>query len=288
MRGLAGRIGGAVSLVLGGLNQALVWYARPFGVHIKDRYQRFALMQGIFLVIYVVGALPYPVVPLVALALGYIGVLAIGRAWVLNEKQRTAIAKKVLDGKPDDLPDLRMAALVSALQLLVLCPLIFSQVQEHFGWYRLVQDDTTHANASLLDWFRFTLDKTYLKALPDWSILYGVHITWIGFDSIWGKHLVLFTRLTFDFILIQGALRLLAIRHTIREAVAALKADPDMAVRIGQRAVPALIEKLNDPDDKVRGAAASALLQIGDPRAAEAISAAMKRDAASRPAKGKK
>lgn len=281
-------MGRLASLVLTGLEQALVWYARPFGVHVKNPLHRFAIMQGIFLVIFLLGMLPVPVLPLVALGAGYIGVLAIGRAWVLNEKQRTAIAKKVRDGKPDELPDLRLAALVSALQLLVLCPLIFYQVQEHFGWYRLVQDGTTLHNTSLLDWFRFTLDKTYLKALPDWSILYGIHITWIDFDSIWGKHLVLFTRLTFDFILIQGVLRLLAIRHTIREAVAALKADPDMAVRIGRRAVPALIEKLNDPDDKVRGAAASALLQIGDPRAAEAISASMKHELVGRLAKGKK
>jgi len=281
-------MGRLVSLVLGGLDQALAWYARPFGVHVKDRYRRFAIMQGIFLGIFILGMLPVPVLPLVALGAGYVGVLAIGRAWVLNEKLRTAIAKKVRDGKPDDLPDLRMAALLSALQLVVLCPLIFYQVQEHFSWYKLDQDGTPQVNASLLDWFRFTLDKTYLKALPDWSILYGVHISWIDFDSIWGKHLALFTRLTFDFILIQGVLRLLAIRHTIREAVAALKADPDMAVRIGRRAVPALIDKLNDPDDKVRGAAASALLQIGDPRAAEAISTSMKHEPVGRQAKGKK
>src|SRR5207248_9000791 len=107
----------------------------------------------------------------------------------------------------------------------------------------------------------------YLKALPDWSILYGVHISSIEFDSPWGRHLVLLTRLTFDYILIQGVLRLLAIRSTVREAVAAVKADPDMAVRLGRRAIAPLVGKLRDPDKVVRGAAANALTHLGDRRA---------------------
>ena len=112
-------------------------------------------------------------------------------------------------------------------------------------------------------WFWFCIDKTYLKALPDWSVLYGVHISSIDFDAPWGRHLVLLSRLTFDYILIQGVMRLLAIRATINEALAAVKADPDMAVRLGKRAIPPLLEKLNDPDKGVRGAAANALMQLG-------------------------
>jgi HEAT repeat protein len=102
-------------------------------------------------------------------------------------------------------------------------------------------------------------------------MLYGVHISSIEFDSTWGRHLVLLSRLTFDFILIQGVLRLLAIRATINEAVAAVKADPEMAVRLGRRAIPALIAKLQDPDKMVRGAAANALMQLGDRRAIQPL-----------------
>ncbi len=124
------------------------------------------------------------------------------------------------------------------------------------------------------DWLWFTLDKTYLKALPDWSMLYDIHFRAIDFDKVWGKHLVLLARLTVDYILIQGLLRLLAIRATIREAVAAVKADPEMAVRVGQRAVPALLGKLNDPDKAVRGAAANALTQLGAHQALQSLLAA--------------
>src|SRR5262249_42438544 len=124
------------------------------------------------------------------------------------------------------------------------------------------------------DWLWFSVDKTYLKALPDWSVLYGVHISSIDFDSPWGRHLVMLTRVTFDYILIQGLLRLLAIRATVREAVAVVKADPHTAARLGRRAIAPLVQKLQDPDKAVRGAAANALMQLGDRRAIESISRA--------------
>src|SRR5205814_3530567 len=187
---------------------------------------------------FILGALPVHPLALVALGFGYLGVLAIGRAWVLNEKKRTAIVKKLSHEDPDQLPDLRWTALVSALQLLILFPLLFHQVQEHYHLYRV------EGTATFGDWFWFALDKTYLKALPDWSVLYGVHISSIDFDAPWGRHMVLLSRLTFDYILIQGVLRLLAIRATINEAVAAVKADPDLSVRLGRRAIPPLTKRL--------------------------------------------
>jgi HEAT repeat protein len=45
-----------------------------------------------------------------------------------------------------------------------------------------------------------------------------------------------------------------------------------MAVRLGRRAIKPLLEKLNDPDKAVRGAAANALMQLGDSRAIQRIS----------------
>jgi hypothetical protein len=260
-----------IQAFLSGLDRLLVQAATPFGVHLTDPRKRFAVLHGIYLVIYILGQLPLPVVPLIALAFGYIGVLAIGRAWVLNEKQRTLIVKKLRDGNPDEMPDLRSAALVSALQLLILFPILFQQLHRNFGLFR-VED-----GATFLSWFWFTLDKTYLKALPDWSALYNIHITSIEIITSWGRHVVLLSRLTFDYILIQGVIRLLAIRSTIREGVLASKTDPDMAVRLGKRAIGPLIEMLSDEDKVVRGAAANALVQLGDPRGVEMLTKALQK-----------
>jgi hypothetical protein len=247
--------------IFGALDDALCWLAVPFGTRITDPKRRYPVMLGVFAAIFVLGSMHVAVLSLVSLVFGYVGVLAIGRAWVRNEKQRTAIVKKLAHGDPDEMPDLRWTALVSALQLFILFPLIYQQVQWSFALFKV------HDNPNFADWLWFSLDKTYLKALPDWSILYGVHVSSIEFDGTWGRHLVLLSRLTFDYILIQGILRLLAIRATIGEGVLAIKADPDMAVRLGKRAVAPLIEKLYDSDRAVRGAAANALMQLGETEA---------------------
>lgn len=233
------------------------WFALPFGVGIRNPRRRYALLLGLFALIFFLGSLPLRTVPLVALGVGYLGVLAIGRAWVLNEKERTAIVKKLTDADPDRLPDLRGTALVAALLLLVLFPLLFQQLQRHYHLY------IVHDEAPFWEWVWFTADKTYLKALPDWTALYGIHISAIEFDAPWGRHLVLLARLTVDYILIQGIWRLLAIRATVREAVAAVKSDPELAVRLGRRAIGPLVAKLHDPDRATRGAAANALTQLG-------------------------
>jgi hypothetical protein len=258
LRAVLAAVGRFVGAVFSALDDALCWLAVPFGVGIADPLRRYPLMLGVFAVLYVLAILSIPYVSLAALGFGYVGVLAIGRAWVRNEKERTAIVKKLAHGDPDQMPDLRRAALVSALQLFILFPLIFQHLEQRFHLFKV------HDNPTFGDWLWFSLDKTYLKALPDWSILYGIHISSIEFDAPWGRHLVLLSRLTFDYILIQGILRLLAIRATIGEAVAAVKADPEMAVRLGKRAVAPLIDKLYDSDRAVRGAAANALMQLGE------------------------
>jgi hypothetical protein len=263
------RFTGTLAVALVAMDDAISAIAIPFGVRVREPRKRFAILQGVFAGLFLLGALPLAYFPLAALALGYVGVLAISRAWVVNERKRTAIVKKLEDADPDALPDLRWTALVSALQLLILFPLLYMQIQNHFHVYKVA--DSVH----FYDWVWFSLDKTYLKALPDWSVLYEVHISSIDFASPWGRHLVLLSRLTFDYILLQGLFRLLAIRATIREAVAVVKTDPDVAVRVGSRAVSALIDKLSDPDRAVRGAATNALTQIGDPEGLRRMSEAI-------------
>ena len=59
----------------------------PFA-RIAEPRKRYAILLITYTAIYAVAALPIPVLPLVALAIGYIGVLAVGRAWVWNDKKR--------------------------------------------------------------------------------------------------------------------------------------------------------------------------------------------------------
>jgi hypothetical protein len=254
------------------LDSSLVWLAGGFGVTIVQARRRYATFLAVYVAIHLLGALSIPVVPLLALGAGYVGVLAVGRAWVRNEQRRSAIVKKLCDDDPDQLPDLRGLALLSALQLALLFPLIFWQVQRNFQLY----DAPTGVGPWI--WFPFTFD-SFCKALFDWSEIYGVHFTRIGHATEWGRHLVMLKRLTFDFILVQGLIRILSIRTTIRESVEAGGRDPDLAVRLGKRAIPRLLAKLRQPagatDRAARDHAAIALGMLGDARAFEPLLAAL-------------
>ena len=76
--------------------------------------------------IYVSAVLARLELALLALVIGWLGMLAVGRAWVFNEKKRSRIAKKLTsDADPDRYPDLRLVALVSAFQVFVIFPLLF-------------------------------------------------------------------------------------------------------------------------------------------------------------------
>jgi HEAT repeat protein len=250
------------------LDAGLVWLARPFGVNITDPAVQHARFVLIYLVIYLLALLPVPALPLVALAVGYVGVIAVGRAWVANEKQRARIAKKLVEGRPDEMPDLRWVALASALQLLLLFPLLYQQMQRHFGLYHVPD------GANFSSWVVFTLDM-YSQSFLGLLDLYGVHITSITYSSPWGRHLATVERFTLYYVLIQGITRLFAIRETVQDAVAAVTADPDMAVRVGRRAVDALIAKLDDPVPLVRRRAAEALGLLRDRSAAGPLARAL-------------
>jgi HEAT repeat protein len=231
---------------------------------LRDPRKRYPVLLGVYAAIYIIAVLPVPVLPLVGLAVGYIGVLAVGRAWVANEKQRTLISKKLMDGDPNSLPDLRWTALVSALQLLILFPLIFQQVQRQFDLFHVPEG--THFG----DWFLFTLD-TYNRAFLNLLEVYGVGVHRITYDADWGRHLVTICRLTFDFLLIQGVYRLFSIRETVRDAVMAVTRDTSMPTFVGRRAVPPLINALASTDEKLRAKSAEALGLMNDRRAIEPL-----------------
>lgn len=167
--------------------------------------------------------------------------IGIGRAWVSNEKQRTAIARKLSDANPDELPDLRMSALLSALQLFIIIPLLMRSSHSIFGLYAVPVDTT------ISDWMLLGVDLLF-RSFLDWSEIYGVQMSTIELDSMGGRHLFMILLLTIDFILIQGIFRVFEIRRTISEGVAATVRDPEMAYRLGVRAVPSLLVMLEDDD----------------------------------------
>src|SRR5215469_11504952 len=164
------------------LDAGLVRLARPFGVNITDPAVRHTRFIAIYVAIYLIALLPVPVLPLLALAVGYVGVIAVGRAWVANEKERARIAKKLVEGKPDEMPDLRWVALASALQLLLLFPLLYQQMQRHFGLYHVPD------GANFWSWVVFTFDM-YSQSFLGLLDLYGILISSIAYSSPWGRHL---------------------------------------------------------------------------------------------------
>ena len=102
-------------------------------------------------------------------------------------------------------------------------------------------------DAALLDWMLLGVDLLF-RSILDWSEIYGVKMSSIELDSLGGRHLVMAFLLTIDFILIQGIIRIFEIRRTISEGVAAAVRDPEMAYRLGSRAVPSLLNMLDGDD----------------------------------------
>jgi HEAT repeat protein len=263
---LPARLAGALYAGFGALDDGLVWVGNRFGATITSPTRRYAALLGIFAAIYLLGALHVPVLPLLALGVGYVGVLAISRAWVRNENRRAEIVKRLADGNPDTMPDLRWTALVSALQLILLFPLIFYQIHRHFPRLYKVPEGATFGT-----WVLFTAD-AYNKVLLSLFNLYGVHFDTPEPASSWGRHLILFGRLTIEYLLIQGLFRLYAIYTSVQEAVGAVIRDPSLAVYVGRRAVRPLVRRLEwDTDAPVRRRAAEVLGKLDDSRAVEPL-----------------
>ncbi|MEE3083701.1 MAG: HEAT repeat domain-containing protein [Candidatus Thermoplasmatota archaeon] len=209
-----------------------------FGTGISDPIMQHIVLLFVFSTIQAAAFFASAEIAWVALWIGYVGVISVGRAWVNNEKMRTSIARKISDVDPDELPDLRISALLSALQLFILIPLLLRSSDSLFDLFDVPDD------AGLGEWYLLGIDLLF-KSLLDWSEIYGVQLSSIRLDAMGGRHLVMLLLLTIDFILIQGLLRIFEIRRTIVEGVSAAKRDPEMAYRLGRRAVPSLLEMLS-------------------------------------------
>jgi len=225
--------------VLGKVDEMLVRFSRFFGTGIHSGIRQHATLLVSFACIHLIAFYLTSLFAWIVLWLGFLGVLGVGRAWVANEKLRTRIARKLSDADPDELPDLRVSALLSSLQLFIIIPLLMKSSHEMFGLYRVPED------ATIVDWMLLGVDLLF-RSILDWSEIYGVKMSAIELDTLGGRHLVMALLLTIDFILIQGIVRIFSIRRTISEGVAAAVRDPEMAYRLGGRAVPSLLEMLDD------------------------------------------
>ena len=223
------------------VEEILVRFSRLFGTGIQAPHYQLGLLLFSFTIIHAAAFFLTSFLAWIVLWLGFIGVLGVGRAWVTNEKLRTKIARKLSDADPDELPDLRISALLSAIQLFLIIPLLLKSSHEIFGLYRVPED------AALLDWMLLGVDLLF-RSILDWSEIYGVKMSSIELDSLGGRHLVMGFLLTIDFILIQGIIRIFEIHRTISEGVAAAVRDPEMAYRLGSRAVPSLLKMLDEND----------------------------------------
>jgi len=221
------------------VDEVLVRFSRLFGTGIKAPHYQLGLLVLSFGIIHAAAFFLTSLLAWIMLWLGFIGVIGVGRAWVSNEKLRTKIARKLSDADPDEMPDLRISALLSAIQLFLIIPLLLKSSHEIFDLYRVPED------ASLLDWVLLGVDLLF-RSILDWSEIYGVKMSSIELDSLGGRHLVMGFLLTIDFILIQGIIRIFEIRRTISEGVSAATRDPEMAYRLGRRAVSSLLEMLDD------------------------------------------
>ncbi|MDP7312918.1 MAG: HEAT repeat domain-containing protein [Candidatus Thalassarchaeaceae archaeon] len=270
--------GGGISVRLGGVevekvihffhsvDEFLANFAKLFGVGIVNPIPRHTLFFIVYGVIYASAIFAPLMVGFVALWVGYIGVLAIGRAWAQNEGFRTKIAKKLEDHDPDGLPDLRLTAALAAVQMILIVPLILHSSHSIFDLFD-TPDETTWKT-----WGLFGLDLLF-RSFLDWSEVYGVHISGVKLAATGGRNLVMFILLSIDFMIIQTVIRIVGINRTIQEGVAVAGKDPEMAFRIGRRATPKLAEMVKDENKDIdfRIKTIEALGMIGDSGGASAL-----------------
>jgi HEAT repeat protein len=252
--------------ILASLDRGMDSYAALFGTRFSDPYARYGSLVLAYGSIYAIAIFLPGVLALLALSLGYLGVLSVGRAWVRNEKLRSKIAKKLEDLDPDSLPELRLAALLSLIQFVVLVPLLLESAHTLFDLYEVP------TGASRKTWIAFGADLLG-RSILDWAEVYEMNLSSIHYESQAGRHLVMFILITMDIILIQGLIRLLAIHKTIQDGVAVTRKDPEIAGRLGRRAVKplAVLAMQAEGDTQTRQSALQALGMIADTRGCKAM-----------------
>lgn len=248
------------------LDEFLASYAKIFGVSIVNPILRHFLFISVYSIIYFIAIYAPTIFGFVVLWVGYIGVLAVGRAWAQNESFRGRIAKKLDDANPDNLPDLRITAALAALQMVLLVPMLLQTSHSLFDLFDAPEGSTWKT------WGLFGIDLLF-RSFLDWSEVYGVHISGVKLDSSGGRHLVMFILLSIDYMIIQTVIRIVGINQTIQEGVAVAGKDPEMAFRLGSRATTKLSELASDKSNDVesRTKMIEALGMIGDIKGAPSL-----------------
>ncbi len=232
-----------------------------------------------------------PAVAAISLTFAVLLIVAINRAWALNEQGRDRLAQNLVAGDDvgaDRLPDLRDEAVVAGLLLLVLIPfwlMSLNQVAcDLWGVSACLYDvqPGSPSGSSIAPWFVFT-GEAFFRALVffdfpevyDWQSLGAVTV---ANDA--GYHLVMVVRVLIDVLIITSILQVVRINRSIGDAIATLDREADRAVRTGKRIVNPLIAELRraseeDPQKaKAKHAnAAQALQRIEDPRAIHGLMA---------------
>ena len=233
---------------------------------------------------------PLPAIPIVLLNLGLL--VAVYAAWIANERRRGRIAKKIEANLLHEMPDLWWLALLVFFLLPVFLLLLIGKMQSAFGVFHVREDRTP----SLMDLAWFFVDKTYLRAWPDaldlvFTRIDNLHGGMLNYHEGWagwpGRGLILFAYLTIYAVLLQGLMRWWQVWRDETEGVAGVGLDPDMAVRLGRRAVRPLLYAWKHPEEILDGQRTSendavqrvekllqirtnlviALARIGDPQA---------------------
>jgi HEAT repeat protein len=255
--------------ILDKLHALLAYAAILFGARYRRPIPRYTVFFVVFGAVYFLGCFAPDEFAIAAVGFGLFGVVAIGQEWARNEQKRGEIAKQTRLARepsgvqatpplpvkplgplgrlsypnPDALADLRFFALLSAAQLLLLLPLLGMLLHHAHGVF-VVDDSATFGN-----WFRFVLDKTYLKALPDWGYLKELHEPLIQYsnpqtyDEKWAATVA--WGLLY-YVLVQGAFREWQIRQNLADAGTAVKVDPLPAILQGRRVVTRLVYRVEE------------------------------------------
>ena len=88
---------GAQRDVLSKIDEALVRFSRLFGTGILHPSLQLGTLLLAFALIHSAAFYTSSIIAWILLWFGYLGILGVGRAWVANEKQRTAIARALLN-----------------------------------------------------------------------------------------------------------------------------------------------------------------------------------------------
>jgi HEAT repeat protein len=252
------------------LHALLALGAGPFGARFRRPLPRYGVLCAVYAAVYLAGVYAPPAVAAAALAVGLFGVVAIGQEWARNEQKRNEIARQTRFARaeqqqeaggpapankalgiparsaypnPDSIPDLRLFAILSAVQLLLLLPLFALVLHNWRGLFAV------EAAADFGNWFRFVLDKTYFKALPDWGYLSEVHEPLINYsnpqtgDEKWAATTAW---VLLYYILVQAGFREWQIQQNLADAVTAARVDPLPAILQGRRVVRRLIYRLGE------------------------------------------